>query len=227
MNRKLYIFLFTIVALVGCFSSCKDDATYADQLKAEKKAINSFIKNGVVKYAEDGKTEMLRVDPINAISEEQFFAQDSTTDVSKNEYVLFASSGVYMQIVRQGSGEKLQSGDNAQVICRFHEYNISSDSLQLSNRVAAYEQYPDVMWVSNNSGSITATFLSGLMYSSYGASVPGGWTIAVPFVKLGRQNSADDEISKIRLIVPSEEGQKYAMSNIYACFYEITMQRGR
>ena len=69
---------------------------------------------------------------------------------------------------------------------------------------------------------------SGLMRSAYSSSsVPGGWLIALPFVKLGRQYSADSEVAKIRLIVPSTEGHTYASNGVYACFYEIIMQRGR
>lgn len=227
MTNKLYSLLFALVALAFGFAACDDDVTYADMLKSENKAIESFIKNGCHVTAEDGKTVMLHVDPIKTITEEQFYANDSTTDVSKNEYVLFANSGVYMQIVRKGSGERLADGENCQVICRFHEFNISTDSLQLSNRVAAFEQSPDIMTVSNKSGTYTASFISGLMTQAYGSAVPGGWLAPMPFIKLGRQMTEDAEIAKVRLIVPSSEGQKLASQSIYGCFYEITMQRGR
>lgn len=226
-HTTLYSLLVALVAIVGFCTSCDDDVTYADMLKSENKAIASFVKNGCEVKAEDGSTYMLKVDPIKPITEEEFYANDSTTDVSKNEYVLFASSGIYMQIVRKGSGEKLRDGENCQVICRFHEFNISKDSLQLSNRVAVYEQYPDIMTVTNNSGSYTASFISGLMANTYGSAVPGGWLAPLPFINLGRQTSEDDEIAKVRLIVPSSEGQSYAKTGIYGCFYEITMQRGR
>lgn len=226
-QTTLYSLLVALVALVGFCTSCDDDVTYADMLKSENKAIASFIKNGCKVMAEDGSTYMLKVDPITTITEEEFYANDSTTDVSKNEYVLFANSGIYMQIVRKGTGSKLREGENAQVICRFHEFNISKDSLQLSNRVAVYEQYPDVMTVSNNEGTFTASFISGLMANTYGSSVPGGWLAPLPYINLGRQTSEDDEIAKVRLIVPSSEGHSYASQGIYGCFYEITMQRGR
>lgn len=227
MKTKLYTLVFSLIAMFAVFASCDDDVTYAEMRKAENKAVASFIKNGCIVKSEDGKTEMLHVDPIKEISEEQFYANDSTTDVSKNEYVLFAGSGVYMQIVRKGTGEKLKDGENCQVICRFHEYNISADSLQLSNRVSAFEQSPEVMSVSNKSGTFTASFTSGLMCQAYGTAVPGGWLMPLTFINLGRQTSPDDEIAKVRLIVPSGEGQSYASKGIYACFYEITMQRGR
>ena len=227
MTNKIYTFLVSFIALTAVFCACDDDVTYADLRKAENKAIASFIKNGCNVLAEDSSTSILRVDPIKEISEEEFFANDTVTDVSKNEYVLFANSGVYMQIVRKGTGEKLKDGENCQIICRFHEYNISADSLQLSNRMAAFEQYADVMSVTNNSGKYNASFVSGLMANTYGTAVPGGWLMALPFVNLGRQTNESDEIAKVRLIVPSGQGQSYASKGIYGCFYEITMQRGR
>lgn len=223
-----FLILFASITALQMTISCDDDETYAELRDAENKAIAAFVKKGCIVTAEDDVTEILHIDPIKEISEEQFYAQDSTTNVADNEYVLFSGSGVYMQIVRQGSGERIKDGESAQVVCRFHEYNISSDSLQLSNRVAAYEQMPDIMNVTNNSGTFSASFSSGLMLSAYStSSVPGGWTIALPFVKLGRQYSADSEVAKIRLIVPSTEGHTYASNGVYACFYEIIMQRGR
>lgn len=209
------------------WTSCNDDVTYADMIESQNKAIDSFIEKGCCVYLEDSVTPLLKVDPIKVISEETFYANDSTTDVSRNEYVLLAGSGVYMQIVRKGTGKKLESGESCQIICRFHEYNISSDSLQLSNRLAAYEQYPDVMSVTNTKGTYTASFVSGMMYGAYGTAVPGGWLMPLPFVNLGRQTTEKDEIAKVRLIVPSSEGQSGASQGVYGCFYEITMQRGR
>lgn len=227
MNNRIYTLIFTIIALAAFWTSCDDDVTYAEMRKNENKAIASFLKNGCKVMAEDSTTAILEVGPITEISEQEFFENDTTTDVSRNEYVLFASSGIYMQIVRKGTGEKIRNGESCQVICRFHEYNISADSLQLSNRVVSCEQYPDVMSVTNNDGKFTASFISGLMSSTYGTAVPSGWLVPLSFVNLGRQVSEDDEIAKVRLIVPSGEGQKQASTNIYGCFYEITMQRGR
>lgn len=226
--KNSFLSLVAIVALLCLgFAACNDDMTYGDMRKAEDKAIATFIKKGCVATSNEGTAEFFRVDPIKVISEEQFVAQDSVTDLSKNEYVLFASSGIYMQIVRRGTGEFIKDGESCNVICRFHEYNISSDSLQLTNRVPAYEQLPDVMSVKNTGGLYSATFTQGLMSSVYGSAVPSGWLAALPYVRLGRQDSEEAEIAKVRLIVPSSEGQSYASNGVYACFYEITLQRGR
>lgn len=224
MYRLSYILFSLLFVLCATFISCKDDVTYAEMRKSEIKSVKSFIKKGCHVTAEDGKTVLLHVDPIHEISESQFYANDSTTDVSKNEYVLFSGSGVYMQIVRKGAGTKIANGETTKVICRYHEFNLSTDSLQSSNRVVSQEQYVDIMNVTNVSGTYTAAFSQGLMYNLYGQAVPGGWVMALPFVNLGRK---DDDIAKVRLIVPSSEGHSLASQGIYACFYEITLQRGR
>lgn len=226
MKKNLLCLITAVVALCAAFAACDDDMTYADMLKAENKAIDAFIKKGCKATADNGSSVLLDIKPINVISEAEFL-KDSTTDVSKNEYVLFNSTGVYMQIVRKGVGEKIKNGESCQVICRYHEFDISQDSLRSSNRVAAYEQMPDVMSVKNSDGIYSATFTQGLMNQIYGSAVPSGWLIALPFINIGRPVNPDDEIAMVRLIVPSGQGHSGASQGIYACFYELTMMRGR
>ena len=64
--RKLS-YLLLVLAGIMLIASCSNTETYADQKKKERSAINSFIADS----------------SINVISEKTFFAQDSTTDVSK------------------------------------------------------------------------------------------------------------------------------------------------
>lgn len=232
MKKNLLCLITAVVALCAAFAACKDDMTYADMLKAENKAIDAFIKKGCKVTADNGASVLLDIKPINVISESEFNSRvdahsATLTDVSKNEYVLFNSTGVYMQIVREGVGEKIKEGESCQVICRYHEFDISQDSLRSSNRVAAYEQMPDVMSVTNTSGVYSATFTQGLMSQIYGPTVPMGWLVALPYVNIGRPVNPDDETAMVRLIVPSGQGHSGASQGIYACFYELTMQRGR
>ena len=117
-----------VLAGVG-LASCNDDDTYAERKEHERKAINSFLSNGTCVLGLDNNDTILSVKPITVISEEQFHAQDSTTNVAKNEYVLIKSAGVYMQIVSKGAGKKLANGETAKVITRFLEFNILGDSL--------------------------------------------------------------------------------------------------
>jgi len=195
-------------------ASCNNYETYAEKKDKERAAINQFLKDSA----------------INVISETEFNQNDSTTDVSKNEFVLFSNTGVYMQIVRKGVGEKLKDGETATALCRFTEWNILGDSMQLRNDILYYSSVVDKMSVKNTSGTFTGSFVSGssVMYSIYGStSVPAGWLIPFSYINLGRQSTEGGEIAKVRLIVPHGEGQSSASSNVYPCFYTITYERGR
>ncbi|MCI7615321.1 MAG: DUF4827 domain-containing protein [Bacteroidales bacterium] len=211
------------------FTSCDDDETYADRRKRERKQVESFLKNGTeVKDPDSGEVFLSVPGNIKVLSESEFYANDSTTDVSKNEYVLFSGSGIYMQIVRRGIGDKLQDGERATLLTRFTEFNIAADSITCTNTTLDFATLPDVMTVVNTSGTFTASFTSGVLQARYGSkAVPNGWLIPLTFIGIGRQSAPDEEIAKVRLIIPSTEGQSDAMNNVYACFYEITYQRSR
>ena len=207
------------LALLACAAlftlmSCDDTESYADQKKKERSARRSSIAK----------------ENIKVITEKEFHAQDSTTDVSKNEYVLFETTGVYMQIIREGCGEKLKDGETATVICRFKEWNLLTDSLQLANNIENSSlNFPDLMSVKNTSGTFKASFIQGssVMYSIYGSgSVPAGWLAPLSYIKIGRPAKPGEEIAKVKLIVPHTQGHQYASSGVYPCLYEITYQRG-
>lgn len=221
--------LLLILATVFTLSACDDDDTYADRLKRERNQISGFLRSGVSIMSNDSLSYILNIPGnIKTISEEEFYAQDSTTNVEKNEYVYFNSTGVYMQIVRKGSGKKIEDGENATILTRYVEYNIARDTLQSSNRSLYYAPYPDVMTCSNSSGLITGRFTSGLMMSLYNSpSVPNGWITPLTFITPGRQDTPEGGSSLVRLIVPSSQGQSDANYNVYPCFYELTYQRGR
>lgn len=227
MKRKLYIFSLLLVAVAAFLQSCNDDETYADKRKRENKQINAFLKSGVQVKSEDADNEDLLNIPgdIKVISEDQFNRNDNTTDTLNNEYVYFKRTGVYMQIISKGDGEKLADGETARVLCRYTEFNIATDSIQTSNQTNSAEMTPDVMIVSNTSGTFTGTFISGIMYQSYKSSaVPPAWLQPLTYINLGR-NSAN--LAHVRLIVPGAQGQANASSNVYPCFYDVTYMRGR
>ena len=195
-------------------SACNHHETYADQKKKERSAINQFLA--------DSK--------INVISESTFKQNGCVTDVSKNEYVLFENTGVYMQIVRQGCGEKIKKGETCRVLCRYSEVNLLTDSLQSINNIQYWAAVVDKMDVTNTSGTFTASFVAGesVMASDYGSTaVPAGWLTPLSYINVGRVTSEDDELAKVRLIVPHTQGQQYASSSVYPCYYEITYERGR
>ena len=52
---------------------------------------------------------------------------------------------------------------------------------------------------------------------------------ARPFLQAGlcRSESENDQIAKVRIIVPHTQGQQYAVQGVYPCLYDITYERGR
>lgn len=212
--KKLSFLLLCLIGLTAVITSCNDDETYADKLKKERSAISKYIADSNV----------------TVITEQQFYAQDSMTNVKKNEFVLFTASGVYMQIVRKGVGTKLKSGETANVLVRFKERNLLTDSLLLSNENLYYSAIVDKMSVQNKSGTFKGSFLNGesLMATYYGTTaIPGGWLVPLAYINLGRPVNEDDEIARVRLIVPSEQGTNAATQSVYPCLYDISYQRGR
>ena len=108
--KKLGI-LFASVFLLGLvFQSCNNGKTYAEMKEEEREAIKRFIER----------------EDINVISFEQFQEQDSTTNVDENQFVLFSETGVYMQIVEEGNGERLKDG-RYEILVRYVEEQITSD----------------------------------------------------------------------------------------------------
>lgn len=204
--RKIAFSFLTLLAF-AFLASCSDGETYGDKKKKERNAISEFINDS----------------NIVVINEKKFKEQDSTTDVTKNEYVYLENSGVYMQIVRKGTGTPLEENKSVNILCRYYEYNILDKVIQSRNDISTYLHYYDKMIVSRTGSNYTATFESGVMKSTYSSSsVPSGWLVPLQYINLGRKQ---DEIAKVKLIVPHTQGQTYANQNVYPCFYVITYQR--
>ncbi len=200
----------TGVCALLLLSACNDTETYTEKRERENAAINAYIAKNNIK----------------TITESEFESAGYKTDVSKNEYVLFEGTGVYLQVVTKGCGQPVKKGETANVLCRFTEVNLLVDTMQLSNNSLRYSEIPDKLTITNNSGSYQGSFVSGRMYSIYGAAVPNGWLSAFPYINLGRPVNEEDEVSHVKLIVPAEQGQQYASQNVYPCFYDLTFQRG-
>ncbi len=215
------ILLFLAFLYVGCESY----ETYADKKEKERDAIDNFI-------AKEG---------IQVIDDAQFAAQGNTTDNTKNQFVLFERTGVYMQIVRMGSGSKIEENKTVNISCRFMEKNIMTDSILIRNDIQAYitnngykynvSDFIDKMTVKRTGTTITASFVTGMMYMYHSsATVPSGWLVPLNYVNIGRPDPATDveeEVSKVRLIVPHSQGTVDASSSVYPCYYEITYERTR
>lgn len=218
MKKTLFTMLTAITVGISMLSvvSCNDGETYADQKNKEKRAIQRFIKDNNV------------IGPIKVISEDQFYAQDSTTDVSKNEFVEFKEDGIYMQIVRQAEGKSMiefakqrpDSTISKPISCKFMEYDIENADTTLSNYYTT--SITDKMQVSysHHSRSYSASFTSGSMLRYYGKStVPQGWLKPLDFIKL---SPIDGKQAKVRIIVPHSSGTGNASTYVLPYYYEIT-----
>ena len=233
-------FLFAIMAIAALFSfaACNDTETYKDLRDRELDSISSFLRHENVKV----------------ISEEEFKSRwekkqkDNSvvlTDTSKNnnEYVLFNSNGIYMQVLDMGCGDYIQKGETTDVLVRFYEYNlglkaaICNESLQLTNNTVVYSYMLDKMSVTNNSGTFTGSFdtSNSLMAATYNSStyygtsgtVPSGWLIPFSWVKIGRPKKDSEHVAHVRILVPHSYGTTAASGSVYACLYDMTLQRGR
>ncbi|MBQ0022804.1 MAG: DUF4827 domain-containing protein [Prevotellaceae bacterium] len=226
--KKLFLYMLT-TAVVGISLimavSCNDGETYADQKNKEKKAISRFL-------SENGFGG-----PIKVISESQFYAQDSTTNVAKNEFVLFNEDGIYMQIVSKGEGQTMiemaketrDSTVSKVLLCRFIEYDIENADTTNSNIYA--QSIVDKMLCKyiHYSRKYNATFTEGMMYrqlasNSGSAPVPEGWLKPLDFIRLSRDPG---KVAKVRIIVPHSSGTMTASQYVLPYYYEVSYQLGK
>lgn len=215
--KKIYSLLM-IACSVLLLVSCNNTETYSDLKDAERSAINRYISTNGIKV----------------ISLSQFESQGEETDTAKNEYVYLDKSGVYMQIVRKGSGSLIKDRETLDILCRFLEYNIKQDMLLIRNDIPFYivigntsydySSYPDKMTVQRIGSTFTASFVSGAMSMYHSStSVPAGWLVPLQYINIGRWSEGD--VAKVRLIVPHSQGTVDASSTVYPCYYEITYER--
>lgn len=212
--------LFVLQLTFLAFFSCSEGETYADMKEKEKNAINKFIDDNEF------------TGPIRVITENEFYKQDSLTDTTKNEFVQFSSSGIYMQIVRKGEGKTMiemakedpDSTITQRLLCRFLEYDIES-----GDTINANIYKPNIVdklqvKYSHQSRSYTASFTEGDMMNKYGSSVvPTGWLKPLDFIRLTRNAG---RIAKVRLIVPHSSGTSNASGYVLPMYYEISYQLG-
>lgn len=195
--KKLTLFFLSLLALSFSFQACDDTKTYAEMLEEENDAIKAFIKDS----------------SIVVISQSQFYAQDSTTNVSKNEYVQLAS-GVYMQIVDKGSTNKTDTiKPNDLILVRFEERGMIAKNGEYSYMSNLSDpSIVDEFRYSVTSSSIAGLFIQGYMLTAYGTSVPAGWLVALSYVRDG---------AHVKLIVPSKMGQSNALQSVLPYYYNI------
>ena len=210
------LFVAGMLAGLLLLTGCRKYETYEEMKEKEDNAIAAFIEDGGV----DGR-------PIKVISEEEFYAQDSTTNASLNEYVLFKKTGVYMQIIRKGEGRPHRRGENRNYLARYIEVSVSDCDTMTAN---LYTGDPERMTIRRTGDTFSGSFTSGRMLSVYGSSsgsiystgttFPEGWLVPFLYITPGRPN---DKAAKVRIIAPHDYGTSNAQQYIYATFYEITI----
>lgn len=228
MKKLFHLVLAALAVSTSVFTliSCNDGETYAEMKDKEKKSIENFIsKNSMI-------------GPIRVISEAQFNAQGNTTDIEKNEFVLFNSDGIYMQIIRNGEGmtmqemalERNESTDDLvhkdstvtkEILCRFFEYDIENADTTYSNIYTPSIVDKMQCTYSHYSRNFTASFIAGRMFTAYGSAVPKGWLKPLNYIRLTREAGKE---AKVRIIVPHSSGTSNASGYVLPFYYEITYQ---
>ncbi len=226
MKLKLYSILSAVLVLAAAISSCKNGETYAKMKEKERDAIERFIQSN--KF----------VGNITVINEDAFKAQGETTNVDKHEFVKFESDGIYMQIVRKGTGQTMiemareqpDSTITKTICCRFFEYDIQNGDTTCSNIYQTQNAFVDKMQCTYTrlGRSYTASFTEGRMRSFYSSSsvVPKGWLKPLDYIRLAKSEGVG-EVAKVRLIVPHSSGTANAGTYVKPFYYEITYQLGK
>lgn len=237
--KKLLLSIIAIAALVT-FAACDHNETYADQRNRELDSINAFLRNENVKVIKESEFEQR----FEARKAGDKTIKLTDTDPNNNEYVLFESNGIYMQVINDGCGDYIAKGKTQNVLCRYTEYclanraKICDDAITLTNDVPRFAIYTDEMSVKNTSGTFEGSFVdtnhsllaqtyNSSYYGSVSATVPSGWLIPFSWIKIGRLITADDELAHVRLLVPHTYGTTSASASVYACLYDIRFQAAR
>jgi hypothetical protein len=215
--KKIIYFAIALVGITATFS-CNDEETYAEMKKKEKHAIENFIKDNDY------------TGPITVITEKQFAEQDSTTDTTRNEFVLFEDDGIYMQVISRGEGKSMiemskeqpDSTVSKNILCRFLEYDIESAEVTATNKYSSSIVDKMLCKYKHRGRSYTASFTSGMMLSTYSsATVPSGWLKPLDYIRLTKNAG---RIAKVRLIVPHSSGTSNAQGYVLPMYYEISYQ---
>lgn len=210
--KKLGILLVILCGLGFAFQACDNHKTYAELKEEERDAIRRFIE----------------VRDIKVIDEDQFFEQDTMTNVDLNEYVLFEESGVYMQVIERGGGTLLEDGRH-EILVRYEEEEIiedgTTDTLSLNTWINYYP-HPDEFVLTKSGKSFSGTLnTGGAMYGTHGStSAPSAWMLVFDYIKPGRKFT---DRSHIRLIVPHSEGTITASQRVTPVYYDIKYQLAR
>ncbi len=112
MKKNIIIILLSVSAIV-MFVACNDEnKTYAQNLSAEKRAIELFINKNDIK--------VLKEYPIDRVFE-------------ANEFLFDPSSGVYYNVIDSGNGRRIKQGEEVYIRFKGLKYLTSNDTSIYSN----------------------------------------------------------------------------------------------
>ena len=198
--KKIILALFSVCALMFIFQSCSKTRTYADRLADEKKAIDRYTKKN----------------KIQTISYDEFIANDTVTDITKNQYVEL-QTGLYMQIIVRGDkmDDKFKFKDRNEITVRFSEYNIMEEyETNVGNTNNPF--FVDAFVLTIRDSGIRGEFVDrGNMLEIYGSkAVPSGWLIPLEYLRSG---------AHIKLIVSSKLGHTLSSQQVYPYAYDLKL----
>lgn len=202
---KIKISILVTALVLLSMASCNDTETYAERKARETDQINAFLaeRNIQVILLDDFLKDTITNNP------------ETGPDKTLNEYVLFPESGVYVQIIRRGTGKEIEDNETRMLNTRFLEYCIATaDTINLN----LYKNDPDVIKCTRSGAYYNASFISGYMLN-YGPSVPTGWLVPMPYLRPDVLNGPSS--SKVRLIVPHDNGTSTAMNAVEPYYYEL------
>ncbi len=182
--RKVLGLICFIIGLCVVFAACSSSETYADKLKNERKNISRFIN--------EHNIVVLNQYPASGVFKE-------------NEYFRDPLTGVYINVIDSGNGNRASSSKRSEVNVRFWDAMTlpTADSDTVSNNVAGLQPISLTYGIvatysSNNTSSLDYYYLST--------------GITAPLQYVG-------ENARVRLIVPFATGSTYQLAAFKAMYY--------
>ncbi|QIK53749.1 DUF4827 domain-containing protein [Dysgonomonas sp. HDW5B] len=182
--RKVLGLICFIIGLCVVFAACSSSETYADKLKNERKNISRFIN--------EHNIVVLNQYPASGVFKE-------------NEYFRDPLTGVYINVIDSGNGNRASSSKRSEVNVRFWDAMTlpTADSDTISNNVAGLQP------ISLTYG-IVATYSSSNTNSLDYYYLSTGITAPLQYV---------GENARVRLIVPFATGSTYQLAAFKAMYY--------
>lgn len=183
MKKTLGLICF-IIGLCVAFAACSSSETYADKLKNERKNISRFIN--------EHNIVVLSQYPASGVFKE-------------NEYFRDPLTGVYINVIDSGNGNRASVNNRSEVNVRFWDAMTlpTADSDTVGNNIAGLQP------ISFTYG-ITATYSSANTNSLEYYYLSTGITAPLQYV---------GENARVRLIVPFANGSNFQLAAFKAIYY--------